>query len=201
MKIGWNYAIIRVMKEIIEPEIIKEQEPVKEEKKKPGRPTILTPELRDRLIKLFEEHFFIAIVAARSDIYRERIYEWQKEQEDFRIAVTHARNKWIEQQMELLREYAIDKREKDWRALKYLLSIADVEYNDKKFLREAPGKKDSTQITIIINRKDLETSKEEAIKVIGEGSTEEETISLIPFQTGKKAKKGKKEAGDKAKRG
>ncbi|GAH71028.1 unnamed protein product, partial [marine sediment metagenome] len=111
---------------------------------------------------------------------------------DFNASVTHARDKWIEQQMKLLDEYAKDKREKDWRALKYKLSIADIEYNDKKYLREAPGKRDSTQITIIINRRDLETAEEEAVKIIGEGKTEEETISLIPFQKEKRGKRGEK---------
>lgn len=164
----------------------------KKEKGKLGRPTLLTPELRSKLIKLFEKHFFIAIVAAKADIYRFRIYEWEKEQEDFRTAVTHAQDKWIQQQMKLLDEYAIDKREKDWRALKYKLSIADAEYNDKKYLREEPGKKPALGITIIIDRRDLKTSKEEALKVIGETRAEEETISLIPFEGEKKGKKGKK---------
>jgi len=168
----------------------KEEE--KKEKGKPGRPTILTPELKAKLIKLFEKHFFLWIVSAEADIYKQRIIEWKKEQEDFRNAVTHAQGKWIRQQMELLKNYAKDKREKDWRALKYLLSIADAEYNDKKFLRDEPGKRDSTQITIIINRKDLETSKIEASKVIGEGKLEEETISLITFEEQKKEKRGEK---------
>ena len=172
-------------------------EPVKEEKKKDkkkvGRPTILTQELRSKLIKLFEEHFFIAIVAASSDLYRQQIEEWEREQKDFNADVTHARDKWIKQQLKLLREYAKDKREKDWRALKYLLSIADIEYNDKKFLREAPGKRESTQITIILDRRDLETSKIEASKVIGESKLEEERISLIPFKEEKRKKPSKSE--------
>jgi len=161
------------------------------EKRKVGRPTILTPELKSKLIKLFEEHFFIAVVASRSDIYRSQIFEWIRERKDFQAAVTHAKDKWIEQQLILLREYAKDKKTKDWRALKYLLSIADIEYNDKKYLREAPGKRDSTTITININRKDLETSKLEAYKLIGESKLEEETISLIPLQEGKKGKERK----------
>ena len=165
----------------------------KEEKKKVGRPTILTPELRSKLIKLFEEHFFIAIVAASSDLYRQQIEEWEREQKDFHASVTHARGKWIKQQMILLDEYAIDKKTKDWRALKYKLSIADIEYNDKKYLKEAPGKRDSTTITINIDRKDLETSKEEAYKVIGESRLEEEQISLIPFKEEKEKKPGKSE--------
>lgn len=179
----------------------KEGKKEKKGKGKPGRPTIFTQELRTKLIKLFEENFFIAIVAAKSDIYRYHIYDWRREQKDFDTAVTHAQDKWIEQQMELLDEYAKDKREKDWRALKYKLSIADIEYNDKKYLKEAPGKRDSTQITIIIDRRDLETSKKEAIKTIGEGSIEEETISLIPFKTEKKDEKEEKEAKSKIKRG
>jgi len=178
-------------------EIEEKKEKKDKEKGKPGRPTILTPELRVKLIKLFEEHFFIAIVAAKAGIYRRRIYEWENEQEDFRTDVTHAQGKWIAQQMDLLRNYAKDKREKDWRALKYLLSIADAEFNDKKYLREAPGKRDSTQITIIIDRRDLETSKMEASKIIGEGKLEEEPISLIPFEEEKRGKKETKEAKNK----
>ncbi len=170
-----------------------EEKKEKKEKGKPGRPTIFTLELRSRLLELFEKHFFIAIVAATSDIYRQQIYEWIREQKDFQNDVTHARDKWIEQQMKLLDNYAKDKREKDWRALKYKLSIADIEYNDKKYLKEAPGKRDSTQITIIINRKDLETSKEEAYKVIGESKLEEEAISLIPFKEEKRKKPAKSE--------
>jgi len=161
----------------------------KKEKGKPGRPTILTPELRAKLIKLFEDHFFIAIVAAKADIYRARIGEWEREGEDFRNDITHARDKWIKQQMETLDKYAKDKREKDWRALKYKLSIADIEYNDKKFLRDDSGKRDTPTINIIINRRDLETSKKEAYKTIGSTSHKEETISLIPFREEKREKK------------
>jgi len=183
-----------VQSKIIDQVLEKEdkEEKREEEKRGPGRPTILTPELRAELIRLFEEHFFIAIVAASSDIYRYHIDEWRREQKDFNLAVTHAQTKWIKQQMILLDEYAIDKKTKDWRALKYKLSIADVEYNDKKYLRDEPGKRDTPQITIIINRKDLETSKEEAYKIIGETRHKEETISLIPFKEEKREKKQEK---------
>jgi len=164
-----------------------------EEREKIGhRPALLTPELKARLIKLFEKHFFIAIVVAKAGIYRQRIYEWERELEAFRTDVTHAQGKWIAQQMDLLRKYAKDKREKDWRALKYLLSIADAEYNDKKYLKEAPGSRETPTITIIINRRDLETSKQEAYKIIGESSHKEETISLLTFKEEKKEKKGEK---------
>ncbi|GAG69853.1 unnamed protein product, partial [marine sediment metagenome] len=43
------------------------------EKGKPGRPLIFTPELRAKLIKLFEEYFFLWIVYAKADIYKQRI--------------------------------------------------------------------------------------------------------------------------------
>jgi len=161
----------------------------KKEKRKPGRPTILNSELRARLIKLFEENFFIAIVAASSDLYRQQIQEWEREQVDFHAAITHARDKWIKQQMVLLDKYAKDKKTKDWRALKYKLSIADIEYNDKKYLREELGKRETPTITIIINRRDLETSKQEAYKIIGEAKHQEETISLLTFKEEKKEKK------------
>jgi len=171
----------------------------KKEKRGPGRPTILTPELKAELIKLFEEHFFIAIVAASSDLYRQQIEEWEREQKDFHASVTHARDKWIKQQMILLDEYAIDKKTKDWRALQYKLSIADIEYNDKKYLKEAPGSRETPTITIIINRRDLETSKQEAYKIIGESSHKEETISLLTFKEEKRERK--QEKGQKAKPG
>ena len=175
------------------------EEKREEEKKGPGRPTIFTPELRAELIRLFEKHFFIAIVAAEADIYKHHIYDWQRELKDFDIDVTHARDKWIQQQMKLLDEYAIDKKTKDWRALKYKLSIADVEYNDKKYLKEAPGSRETPTITIIINRRDLETSKQEAYKIIGESSHKEETISLLTFKEEKRERK--QEKGQKAKPG
>jgi len=184
---------------IIAPLIEEKEEKKEEEKRGPGRPTILTPELKAELIKLFEEHFFIAIVAASSDLYRQQIEEWEREQKDFHASVMHARDKWIKQQMKLLDEYAIDKKTKDWRALKYKLSIADVEYNDKKYLKEAPGSRETPTITIIINRRDLETSKQEAYKIIGESSHKEETISLLTFKEEKREKKHEK--GQKAKPG
>ena len=165
----------------------------KEEKRKVGRPTILTPELKSKLLRLFEKHFFLWIVSAKAGIYKSRIIDWKREQEPFRDEVTHAQGLWIAHQMELLDKYAKDKREKDWRALKYKLSIADKEFNDKKYLRDEVGKRDSTQITIILDRRDLETSKIEASKVIGESKLEEERISLIPFKEEKEKKLGKSE--------
>jgi 7,8-dihydro-6-hydroxymethylpterin-pyrophosphokinase len=53
----------------------------------------LNQELKVKLIKLFEEHFFIGIVAFKTDIYRDRIYEWEREQKSFNNAVTHARGR------------------------------------------------------------------------------------------------------------
>ena len=180
-------------KKIDQSKKIEDSKEEKEEKRKVGRPTIFTPELRSRLIELFEEHFFLAIVAASSDVYRTQIEEWEREHKDFHTSVMHAKDKWIQRQMILLDQYAQDKKTKDWRALKYKLSIADVEYNDKKYLREELGKRESSQITIIVNRKDLETSKEEAYKVIGEGTHQEEIISLIPFREEKKEKEKNKQ--------
>jgi len=157
------------------------------EKGKPGRPTLLTPELYKKLVKLFEKHFFIASVSACSGIYRESINIWRREQVDFSNAVTYAQDKWIKNQLKLLQEYSIDKRTKDWRALKYLLSIADAEFNDKKFMRDAPAGKD-TSITININHKELILAKLEANRLIG-SSQKQESISLIPFKTIEKPKK------------
>ena len=155
------------------------------EKKKPGRPSLLTPELYKKLVKLFEKHFFIASVSASSGIYRESINIWRREQVDFSNAVTYAQDKWIKNQLKLLQEYSIDKRTKDWRALKYLLSIADAEFNDKKFMRDTPAGKD-TSITININHKELILAKLEANRLIG-SSQKQESISLIPFKKQEKS--------------
>ena len=62
------------------------------EKGKPGRPLIFTPELRAKLIKLFEEYFFIGVVAAEEGNQRQRIYEWEREQESFN-ATTRTRDR------------------------------------------------------------------------------------------------------------
>lgn len=165
-----------------------------EEKGEPGRPTLLTPELFSKLVKLFEEHFFIAIVAAKADIYRTRIYDWQNDREDFHSAITHAQDGWIAQQMKLLDRYAKDKRTKDWRALKYKLSIADKEFNDKKWMREEAGKGQLQALIININQSDLTTSKMEAMKLIGSSKSEKETVSLKLFNVNKKEKKKPREA-------
>lgn len=149
---------------------------------------LLTPELFSELIRLFKEHFFIGIVASSANIYRQYIYNWRNAREDFNLAVTHAQDGWIKQQVELLKKYAKDKREKDWRALKYLLSIADKEFNDKKWIRETAGEGQVQQLIININQSDLVTSKVEAMKLIGSNRSKEETISLKLFKTDKKKK-------------
>jgi len=51
----------------------------------------LTPELRVKLIGLFEEYFFVGIVVAEEGTHRQRIYEWESDQEAFHNAVTRAR--------------------------------------------------------------------------------------------------------------
>ena len=61
------------------------------EKGKPGRPLIFTPELRVKLIGLFEEYFFVGIVVAEEGTHRQRIYEWENEQKNFRTDVARAR--------------------------------------------------------------------------------------------------------------
>ncbi len=156
--------------------------------------TLLTPEVFSKLISLFEKHFFIGIVAAAADIYRQNIYNWRNAREDFDLAVTHAQDRWIKQQMELLDKYAKEKKTKDWRALKYKLSIADKEFNDKKWIREEAGERKLQQLIININQSDLTTSKVEAMRLIGSNRSEEETVSLKVFKTDKPKKKEPGEA-------
>ena len=152
----------------------------------------LTPELYTKLLKLFEKHFFIASVATKANIYRARIDDWRNSQPGFNDAITHARDKWLHNQMRLLNQYSQDKREKDWRALKYTLSIADKEYNDKKFMREDAKEGKSLRLAIVINQTDLKTSKIEALQLIG-GTTEPEAVSLQLFNIDKKKDKDEEE--------
>lgn len=159
------------------------------EKGKPGRPTLLTPELYSKLIKLFEDHFFIAIVAAKSNIYRSLIYAWQNEREEFQNAITHAQDKWIAQEMDYLIKYASNKKKKDWRAREYRLSIARREYNPRKWMKDDAQDDRRLNLTIIIGQKDLTTSKDEAMKLIGSGKAEPETVSLTLFNREKEEKK------------
>lgn len=164
------------------------------EKGEPGRPTLLTPELFSKLVKLFEEYFFIAIVAAKADIYRSRIYEWQNDREDFRNAITHGQDKWIAQEMEYLINYAKNKKTKDWRAREYRLSIARREYNPRKWMKEEAGKGQLQALIININQSDLTTSKIEAMKLIGSSRSDKETVSLKIFNVDKPEKKKPGEA-------
>ena len=61
------------------------------EKETGHRQTIFTPELSVKLIGLFEEYFFVGMVAAEEGTHRQRIYEWESDQEAFHNAVTRAR--------------------------------------------------------------------------------------------------------------
>lgn len=177
-----------------EKEVNKSIKKVSKEKGEPGRPSLLTPELFSKLVKLFEEHFFIAIVAANADIYRSRIYDWQNDREDFRNAITHAQDKWIAQEMDYLIKYAKSKKTKDWRAREYRLSIARAEYNPRKWMKEDAGRSQLQALIININQSDLKTSKIEAMKLIGSSKSEKETVSLKIFNVDKKEKKKPGEA-------
>lgn len=165
----------------------------KEREGKKGN-TLLTPELFAELIRLFKEHFFIGIVASSANIYRQNIWNWRNAREDFNLAVTHAQDGWIKQQMKLMDEYAKDKKTKDWRELKYKLSIADKEFNDKKWIKEEAGKSQLQALIININQSDLTTSKVEAMKLIGSSKSEKETVSLKIFNVDKPKKKKPGEA-------
>ena len=67
------------------------------EKETGHRTTLLTPELSVKLIGLFEEYFFVGMVAAEEGTHRQRIEEWEREQEAFRAPLTHARQRQIKQ--------------------------------------------------------------------------------------------------------
>jgi len=149
------------------------------QKKKIGRPKVITEEKKEEILKVAEEVFFMQSIAAKVGVYRQRISQLVREDKDFASSLTHARDKWIQAKQALLEDYASNKKEKDWRALKYLLTIADREYSERKYLTEAVANQDA-KITMIIDARQLEQAKKEGMKLIGSSSIAE-PISLKPF--------------------
>lgn len=157
-----------------------------------GKATKLTPEIREKILKLYREHFFIAVVAKEIDIHRATLQKWEREQPGMLSDVTHAKETWLSNSLETLAQYATDKKTKDWRALKYLLSIADPDFNDKKWLKDEIGKTQLTQINITIAPEALKQSKEAADKLIGSKSEPEKIeLNLFRPKEGKNEQKNK----------
>ena len=142
-------------------------------------PKALTPEERKKVLKLFSKYFFIEIVSARANIFKSRIEALKSADSAFNEALLHAQNSYISYNMSLLDKYAKAKRDNDWRAIKYKLSIASKNFSETKFNRDDATKDRPNQaINIVINSKSLQISQTEALKTIGTEKSKPETVSL-----------------------
>jgi len=177
---------IEKMKQSIEAPEVQESKEVKEEaliepfsRKHTTGKKLIDSKMRSILLKLAEKYFFYDAVCAKAGIYRQRLNEELTRNKDFGHSFAYARHKFIAHHQQLLLQYAKDKREKDWRAEKYILTIADREYSERKYLTEAVANQDA-KITMIIDARQLEQAKKEGMKLIGSSSIAE-PISLKPF--------------------
>lgn len=174
-----NQAIIPVetVKEITEIEAVK----------KIGRPTKMTNHMQAKVIKLAEEYFFIRSIAGKAGISYKTLerYLSEKENEEFVLSFTHARDKWIADKQNKLETYATTKSVNDWRAMQYLLTIADKEYSERKYLTDAVANQDA-KILMLIKAEKLTIAagkgQEMLESVISTPLQGQEAISLLPFK-------------------
>ena len=159
------------------------------EKRPVGRPTIWTEELRNKVLELAEEYFFIRSIAGKSGIAPVVIRDEMHRNKEFASLFLHAQNKFIAYHQEKLIEYAIDKREKDWRAEKYILTLCDREFSERKYLTEAVANQDA-KINLQINAEKLTIAQSQGMKLIG--SNRPEDMNLLPFDQKRTEKKAKK---------
>jgi hypothetical protein len=160
-------------------------------KGKGGRPSRLTPEVQARVIELTEEWFFARVVCAKADIDTGVLRDFERANPKFALALTHAKDKWIATQLDLLQTYAHDKKTSDWRAIEYLLSIADSEFSQRKYLTEAVANQDA-KILMLIKAEQLFVAQAEGEKMLKAQQTKGvEDISLLPFVPESKSHKGK----------
>ena len=188
-----NQAIISVSSETVINKEVTEIEPVKEEaliepysrKHKTGV-KLFNSKLRANLVRLAKKYFFYKTICAYAGIWEQRLVEEVGRNEAFRLAFTHARACWIATQQKELESYAKDKRTSDWRAKQYLLTIADKEFSERKYLTEAVANQDA-KILMLIKAEKLTIAQQQA-NIMLSGHIEPEKISLRPFQPVKKPK-------------
>lgn len=163
-----------------------------------GRPTKMTEAMQAILIKLAEELFFIRSVAGEAGISVDTIDRHLKDErfKPFASLYTHALNKFIAYHQRLLIQYSKDKKTKDWRAEKYILTIADKEYSERKYLTDAVSNQDA-KINMLINAEKLTLAVQEGSKMLKEVdiTPSQEKIGLLPFNEKKikqSTKAGKK---------
>ena len=159
------------------------------EKRPVGRPTIWTEDLRNKVLELVATWFFTDTIAGKAGIWKARINEELRKNEEFASSFTHARSLWIADKQRQLEQYAKQKKEKDWRAIKYLLTIASKEFSERKYLTEAVANQDA-KINLQINAEKLTIAQSQGMKLIG--SNRPEDMSLLPFDPKRTEKKAKK---------
>lgn len=173
------------------PEVIKDKETVP---KKIGRSKLMTKDMQDKVIRLAEEWFFMRSVAGKAGISRHTIEREIRDNKDFEQSFTHARDNWIAFHQSRLQDYAQDKKTKDWHSEKYLLTIADKEFSERKYLTEAVANQDA-KILMLIKAEQLtlatKEGKEMLKTVVDSPSQGTEPISLLPFEQEDSKNKGK----------
>jgi len=188
-----NQAIIPISnKEIVSKPVIA----IEPADKKRGRPTIMSQEMQERIIALAEEYFFIRSIAGEAGISYKTIERYLSEEgnKEFVLSFTHARDKWIADKQRKLEAFALDKKTSDWRAMQYLLTIADKEYSERKYLTEAVANQDAKILMLIKAEKLTIASQQgqEMLKtVINTPLQGQEKISLLPFEPEDPKNKGK----------
>jgi len=172
-------------------EVIKDK-PVK----KIGRPPVITEKKREEILRAAEELFHIRAIAGEVGISVDTIERHLKKEEnkDFALAFAYAQNRYIAYHQRLMMQYAKDKREKDWRAEKYILTIADREYSERKYLTEAVANQDA-KIMMLIKAEQLTLATKrgkEMLKTVANTDIQgKEDIDLLPFKPEDPKNKGK----------
>ena len=182
-----NKAIEDMNKTVKAEEVLKpvEAELLEPVKKKVGRPKVIDDKKKEEIIRVAEKVFFMQSIASRVGIYKQRINEELRRDEEFASALMHARDKWIDNKQALLEDYAYDKKEADWRAIKYLLTIADKEFSERKYLTEAVSNQEA-KILMLIKAEKLTLASEEGKKMLETADIKgAEAISLKPFKVKK----------------
>jgi len=161
---------------------------------------LIDSRMRAILLKLAEKYFFYDAVSAKAGIYRARLSEELSRNKPFEQSFAYARHKFIAYHQELLLKYARNKKEEDWRAEKYILTIADKEYSERKYLTDAVSNQDA-KILLMIKAEQLTLAQKAGMEMLKDVKTVDTTeiqpegISLLPFDTKevkKSIKKGKK---------
>jgi len=165
--------------------------------RKGGRKKLIDDRMRAILLKLAEKYFFYDAICARAGIYRQRLTEELSRNKEFGRSFAYARHKFIAHHQDLLIQYSTDKREKDWRAEKYILTIADKEYSERKYLTDAVSNQDA-KILLQIKAEQLTIASQagkEMLKTVITTPLQPNKISLLPFKEVATKKKNVKNKG------